>query len=226
MRILVVEDEPRLAEDIRRSLDAAGFVTEHAEDGESAWMLGDTEDYAAVILDLSLPKLDGLSVLKKWRRGGRDTPVVILTARSSWSERVDGIDAGADDYLSKPFQMEELIARLHAVLRRSTGHPSSQFSVGPVVIDARQMRVSVEGRPVALSPLEYRALVYLAHHQGRVVANHELSEHVYGADHHKDANTLEVLIGRLRRKLGAPVIETRRGFGYIIAESGDGEPIA
>ncbi|MEO1494571.1 MAG: response regulator transcription factor [Pseudomonadota bacterium] len=219
MRILIVEDEARLAEDIARALGAVGFVTEHASDGEEASFLCETEDYAAVILDLGLPGLDGLSVLKRLRSAGIDTPVVILTARSSWTERVDGIDAGADDYLVKPFQMEELIARLHAVMRRSAGKASSQVTIGPVVLDARRMQVSVDGTPVSLTPLEYRALAFLIYNSGRVVPPHELGEHVYGVDGLKEANTLEVLIGRLRRKLGVPVVQTRRGYGYIIEET-------
>ncbi|MEL6318810.1 MAG: response regulator transcription factor [Pseudomonadota bacterium] len=222
MRVLVVEDEPRLAADVAAALQGAGFVAETAADGETAWFLGDTEDYAAVILDLGLPKLDGLTVLKRWRAAGRETPVLILTARASWTERVDGIDAGADDYLPKPFQIEELLARLHAVLRRAAGKSSSVLSAGPVTLDARQMRVRVDGAPIALSPLEYRALACLLYNAGRVVGAQELAEHVYGEDG-RDQNTLDVLLGRLRKKLGVKLIETRRGFGYIVAaEEGDG----
>jgi DNA-binding response OmpR family regulator len=223
MRILVVEDEPKLTEDICRVLKASGFVPEWSADGEDAWFLGDTEYYAAVILDLGLPTMDGLSILRKWRQNGRKMPVLILTARASWTERVDGIDAGADDYLAKPFHMEELMARLHAILRRSAGQSSSHLSVGPLTLDARQMRVSVDGMPIALTPLEYRALAYLMHHQNRVVPPHELGEHVHGIDAERDSNALEVLIGRLRRKLGVKVIETRRGYGYIICSEEGGE---
>ncbi|MGI9352070.1 MAG: response regulator transcription factor [Rhizobiaceae bacterium] len=218
MRILVVEDEPRLAGDVVRVLTAAGFVVEVADNGEDAWFLGDTEDYAGIILDLGLPKLDGLSVLKRWREGGMETPVLILTSRASWNERVTGIDAGADDYLPKPFQMEELIARLHAIIRRSAGKSTSAITLGPLTVDARQMKVMVEGVPVSLTPLEYRALTHLMYNAGTVIAPHELVEHVYGAGTDREANTLEVLIGRLRKKLGASLIETRRGFGYIIPE--------
>ena len=217
MRILIVEDEPKLADDLARALDGAGFVTEHAGDGEDAWFLCETEEYAGVILDLGLPKLDGLTVLKRLRGAGIETPVLILTARGSWTERVDGIDAGADDYLAKPFQMEELIARLHAILRRSAGKASSQMAIGSVTLDARQMRASVDGSAVNLTPLEYRALAFLMYNAGRVVPPHELGDHVYGVDGLREANTLEVLMGRLRRKLGTPLIETRRGYGYIIA---------
>jgi two-component system, OmpR family, response regulator len=216
MRILVVEDEPKLADDICRVLKASGFIPECASDGEDAWFLGDTEYYAGVILDLTLPKMDGLSVLRKWRQDRRSTPILILTARASWTERVDGIDAGADDYLAKPFHMEELLARLHAIVRRSAGQSTSQLIAGPLVLDARQMRVCVDGMPVALTPLEYRALAYLMHHKSRVVSPFELSEHVYVIDAEKDSNALEVLIARLRRKLGVQVIETRRGYGYTI----------
>jgi len=216
MRILVVEDEPKLADDICRVLKASGYVPECAYDGEEAWFLGDTEYYAAIILDLSLPKMDGLSVMRKWRQNGRPTPILILTARASWTERVDGIDAGADDYLAKPFHMEELLARLRAIVRRSAGQSSSQLLAGPVTLDARQMRVCVEGMPISLTPLEYRAFTYLMHHKKRVVPPHELSEHVYGIDAERESNALEVLIARLRRKLGVQIIETRRGYGYII----------
>lgn len=223
MRILLVEDEDALAQDLARALAAAGYVPEIAADGETAWFLGDTEDFSAVILDLGLPQLDGLSILKRWRASGVETPVLILTARDGWSERVDGIDAGADDYIPKPFQMEELLARLRAVLRRAAGRANPVIAIGRTVVDPRQMRISVDGAPVALSALEYRAVAYLAHHRGRVVPIHELAEHVYGVDD-KGANTVEVLIGRARKKLGVELIETRRGFGYIIpAEGSDGE---
>ena len=218
VRILVVEDEPALAEDVKAALEQAGFTVELCADGEAAWFMGDVEEYAAILLDLGLPKLDGLSVLKRWRQAGRNTPVVILTARGAWSERVEGIDAGADDYLPKPFQTEELLARLHAVLRRSAGKASSVLSAGRVVVDARRMRVTVDGRAVALTPLEYRALAYLLYHAGRVVPAAELVDHVYGGDAARGQNTLDVLLGRLRKKVGAEVIETRRGFGYVIEE--------
>ncbi|MBX2854727.1 MAG: response regulator transcription factor [Rhodobacteraceae bacterium] len=218
MRILVVEDEAALAEDVRTALEQAGFTVELCADGETAWFKGDVEEYAAIILDLGLPTLDGLSVLKRWRQAGRSTPVLILTARGGWSERVEGIDAGADDYLPKPFQTEELIARLHAILRRSAGKASSVLSAGRVVVDARRMRVTVDGKAVALTPLEYRALAYLLYHAGRVVPAVELVDHVYGGDDARGQNTLDVLLGRLRRKVGAGVIVTHRGFGYVVEE--------
>ncbi len=219
MRVLIVEDEPKLAADVGRVLESAGFVPEVADDGEEAWFLGSTEDYAAVVLDLGLPSIDGLTILKRWREAAVETPVLILTARASWRERVAGIDAGADDYLSKPFQMEELVARLHAIVRRAAGKSSSLIEVGPVALDARQMRVTVNGARVNLSSLEYRALTYLIYNAGRVIPAHELNEHVYGIGAERGNNTLEVLIGRLRRKLGAKLIETRRGYGYVIASN-------
>ncbi|MBV6488196.1 MAG: response regulator transcription factor [Pseudorhodoplanes sp.] len=218
MRVLVVEDDRRIAADIARALQAAGYIVDAVRDGEEAWFRGDTEDYGAVVLDLGLPGMDGLSVLKRWRANGRHMPVLILTARGSWSERVEGIDAGADDYLPKPFRMEELLARLRSIVRRSAGHASSVLQAGAVTLDERQMKVTLDGVPVALSPLEYRLIAYLLHHRGRVVSQLELSENVYGHDEMHDSNAVEVLIGRLRKKIGAELIETRRGFGYLIPE--------
>jgi two-component system OmpR family response regulator len=219
MRVLLVEDDRRIASDVARALKAAGYVVETVSDGEEAWFRGDTEDYGAIVLDLGLPGMDGLSVLKRWRANGRATPVLILTARGSWAERVDGIDGGADDYLPKPFRMEELLARLRSIIRRSAGHASSVVTSGDLTLDERQMKVSVRGVPVALSPLEYRLVAYLLLHRGRVVPQHELDENVYGHGEEHDSNALEVLIGRVRKKLGNELIETRRGFGYIVAES-------
>ena len=219
MRLLLVEDDRRIASDIEGALKAAGYVVETVRDGEEAWFLGDTEDYGAVILDLGLPGMDGLAVLKRWRANGRHMPVLILTARASWAERVDGIDAGADDYLPKPFRMEELLARLRSIIRRTAGHASSVVSYGDITLDERQMKVSMRGVPVALSPLEYRLVVYLLTHRGRVVPQHELEENVYGHGEDHDSNALEVLIGRVRKKLGPGLIETRRGFGYLVPET-------
>ena len=219
MRVLLVEDDRRIASDVARALEAAGYVVETVRDGEEAWFRGDTEDYGAVILDLGLPGMDGLAVLKRWRANGRHMPVLILTARASWAERVDGIDAGADDYLPKPFRIEELLARLRSIIRRSAGHSSSVVSAGDITLDERQMKVSVRGVPITLSPLEYRLVAYLLRHRGRVVSQHELDENVYGHGEDHDSNVLEVLIGRVRKKLGADVIETRRGFGYIVPET-------
>ena len=219
MRLLLVEDDRRIAADVEGALKAAGYVVETARDGEEAWFLGDTEDYGAVILDLGLPGMDGLAVLKRWRANGRTMPVLILTARGSWAERVDGIDAGADDYLPKPFRMEELLARLRSIVRRSAGHASSLVVAGDIELDERQMKVTVRGVPVALSPLEYRLVAYLLRHRGRVVSQHELDENVYGHGEDHDSNALEVLVGRVRKKLGPESIETRRGFGYLVPEA-------
>lgn len=219
MRVLVVEDDRRIAADLVRALEGAGHVVEVARDGEEAWFRGDTEDYAAIILDLGLPGMDGLAVLKRWRQNGRSTPVLVLTARGSWAERVDGIDAGADDYLPKPFRMEELLARLRSIVRRSAGHASPVVRVGDVTLDERQMKVSLRGVAVTLSPLEYRLAAYLLLHCGRVVSQQELSENIYGQDDAHDSNAIEVLVGRVRKKLGPGVIETKRGFGYLVPET-------
>ena len=216
MRLLLLEDDDRIARDVMATLKAAGYSVERETDGEEGWFKGDTEDYDAVILDLGLPSLDGLTILKRWRANGRTMPVLILTARGSWSERVDGIDSGADDYLPKPFHMEELLARLRAILRRAAGQSSPILTHGQISLDTRQMRVSVNGVPVAFTPQEYRLFSYLMHHAGRVVPHSELIDHLYSHDSDKDANAVEVLIGRIRRKLAVDVIETRRGFGYII----------
>ncbi|EHR00281.1 response regulator transcription factor [Bradyrhizobium sp. WSM471] len=218
MRVLLVEDDPRIASDVSHTLEASGYVVETAGNGEDAWFLGDTEDFGAVILDLGLPGMDGLAVLKRWRANGRQMPVLILTARGSWAERVDGIDAGADDYLPKPFRMEELLARLRSIVRRSAGHGSSFLTAGEITLDERQMKVTRRGVPIALSPLEYRLIAHLLRNRGRVVSQQEIDENVYGHGEDHDSNTLEVLIGRVRKKLGAEAIETRRGFGYLIPE--------
>lgn len=218
MRILIVEDENKIAALIADVLTAEGLIPEIATDGEEGWFLGSTERYAAAILDIGLPKRDGLSVLRHWRNEGLDMPVILLTARANWNERVEGIDAGADDYLGKPFQMEELVARLRALLRRSSGQKATTLEAGPLRMDLRQMRVSVDGRPLKVTPLEYRLLNYLLHHRGQVVGQEELVENIYYRDQYPDSNAVEVLVARLRRKIGGGVIETRRGFGYVIAE--------
>ncbi|TCU67410.1 winged helix family two component transcriptional regulator [Bradyrhizobium sp. R2.2-H] len=218
MRLLLVEDDRRIAADVEKALRAAGYVVETVRNGEEAWFRGDTEDYGAVVLDLGLPGMDGLAVLKRWRANGRSMPVLILTARGSWAERVDGIDAGGDDYLPKPFRMEELLARLRSIVRRSAGHASPRIVAGDVELDERQMKVTLRGVPVALSPLEYRLIAFLLHHRGRVVSQQELDENVYGHGEDHESNALEVLVGRVRRKLGADLIETRRGFGYLVPE--------
>ena len=218
MRVLLVEDDKKIAADITYSLEGAGYLVETVSNGEEAWFRGDTEDYGAIILDLGLPKLDGLSVLKRWRTNGRRVPVLVVTARGSWAERVDGIDAGADDYLPKPFRVEELLARLRSIVRRSAGHASSVVNVSDVTLDERQMKICMHGVPIAMSPLEYRLAAYLMLHRGRVVSQQELSENIYGQDDTRDSNAIEVLVGRVRKKLGAELIETRRGFGYLVPE--------
>lgn len=217
MRVLLVEDDRRIATDVARPLEAAGYLVETISKGEEAWFRGDTEDYGAIILDLGLPGMDGLAVLKRWRAAGREMPVLILTARGSWAERVDGIDSGADDYLPKPFRVEELLARLRAIVRRSAGYASPVVEAGEITLDERQMKITLRGVPVSLSPLEYCLVAYLLRHRGRVVPQHELDENVYGPGEDHDSNVLEVLIGRVRKKLGAGSIETRRGFGYLIS---------
>ena len=220
MRILVVDDEPRISADIVAALTAAGYVADIATDGEHAWFRGDTEVYDLVILDLGLPKMDGLSVLRRWREARRHMPVLILTARGAWPERVEGIDAGADDYLAKPFRMEELIARVRALIRRSSGHGAPVIEAGDLSLDTRHMQVLRRGVPVSLSPLEYRLMAYLIHQKGRIVSPAELIDHLYGDGDAREANALEAVIARLRRKLGPDAVETRRGFGY----AAPGEP--
>ncbi|OUS04163.1 DNA-binding response regulator [Rhodobacterales bacterium 52_120_T64] len=218
MRILIVEDEEKIASSINEALTHSGFIPEIATDGEDAWFRGSTEVYSAAILDIGLPKLDGLSVLKNWRNEQVSMPVILLTAKGSWAERVDGIDAGADDYLVKPFHMEELIARLWALLRRSTAEKKTQLQAGSLVLDTRQMRVTVDGALIKVTPLEFKLLNYLLHHRGRVVSQEELATNIYFQDQEPGSNAVEVLLGRLRRKLKTDVIKTRRGFGYVIDE--------
>lgn len=216
MRILIVEDDVQIAAEVQRALEAAGYVAEVSHDGEDAWFRAETQAYDAIVLDLGLPRLDGISVLKRLRQAEVSTPVLILTARDSWMEKVDGIDAGADDYLTKPFHTEELLARLGAVLRRLAGRDTPMLKAGEIAIDTRRMRVVVAGRPVPLSPLEYRLLRYLVHNSNRMVSKAELAEHVYSDDTEPDSNTLEVVVGRIRRKMGADLVRTQRGFGYIV----------
>jgi two-component system, OmpR family, response regulator len=221
MRLLVVEDDPDLNRQLCTALTDAGYAVDKAFDGEEGHYLGESEPYDAVVLDLGLPKMDGISVLESWRRGGKDTPVLILTARDRWSEKVQGFDAGADDYVAKPFHMEEVLARIRALLRRAAGHASSELSCGPVRLDTRTSRVTVDGNPVRLTSHEYRLLAYLMHHNGRVVSRTELVEHLYDQDFDRDSNTIEVFVGRLRKKLGIDVIQTIRGLGYRINPPGD-----
>ena len=223
MRILVVEDEPSLGRLLADSLAEAGYAVDLAVDGEEGHFLGDTEPYDAVVLDLGLPILDGLSVLKRWRADGRTMPVLILTARDRWREKVEGIDAGADDYVAKPFRMEEVLARLRALIRRAAGHAVAELQCGPVTVDTRSGRVAVDGRPVKLTAQEFKVLSYLIHHVDKVISRTELTEHIYDQDFDRDSNTIEVFIGRLRKKLGADVIATERGLGYRMSAPSDAD---
>jgi two-component system OmpR family response regulator len=218
MRLLVVEDDPDLNRQIVGALTDAGYVVDKAMDGEEGHFLGDTEPYDAVVLDLGLPVIDGVSVLEKWRRSGKKMPVLILTARDRWSDKVAGFDAGADDYVAKPFHMEEVLARIRALLRRSAGHATSEISCGPLMLDTKSARVTVDGSAVKLTSLEFRLLAYLMHHKGKVVSRTELVEHLYDQDFDRDSNTIEVFVGRLRKKLGVDVLHTIRGMGYCISE--------
>jgi len=221
MRLLVVEDDPDINRQLVGALQDAGYVVDSARDGEECHHLGDTEPYDAVVLDLGLPVIDGVSILEKWRRAGRKMPVLILTARDRWSDKVAGFDAGADDYVAKPFHMEEVLARLRALLRRSAGHASSEITCGPVMLDTKGARVTVNGTAVKLTSLEFRLLAYLMHHKGKVVSRTELVEHLYDQDFDRDSNTVEVFVGRLRKKLGADVLHTVRGMGYCVSDAGD-----
>lgn len=222
MRLLVVEDDKDLNRQIVSALSQAGYAVDRAFDGEEGWFLGDTEPYDAVILDLGLPKKDGVSVLSEWRRAGHAMPVLILTARDRWSDKVQGFDAGADDYVTKPFHIEEILARLRALLRRAAGHATSELWCGPVRLDTRAARVSVDGVEVKLTSHEYRLLAYLMHHAGRTVSRGELVEHLYEQDFDRDSNTIEVFVGRLRKKLGVDIIQTVRGLGYrLTAPNGE-----
>jgi two-component system OmpR family response regulator len=216
MRILVVEDEASLARQLTSSIAEAGYAVDQAADGERADFLARTEQYDAMVLDLGLPKIDGLTLLRNWRDAGLVTPVLVLTARGSWHEKVQGIDGGADDYMSKPFRIEEVLARLRALMRRASGQVTPELSAGRVTLDPRRARVTLDGTPVKLTSHEFRVLSYLMHHRGRVVSQAELIEHIYAQDFDRDSNTVEVFVARLRRKLGASFIETRRGLGYRI----------
>ncbi len=216
MRILIVEDEASLAKQLASSIAEAGYAVDHAGDGERADFLAKTEQYDAIVLDLGLPKIDGLTLLRKWRDAGLVTPVIVLTARGSWHEKVRGIDGGADDYVSKPFRIEEVLARLRALMRRASGHVTPELRAGSLTLDPRSSRVTLDGAPVKLTSHEFRVLSYLMHHRGRVVSQAELTEHIYAQDFDRDSNTVEVFIARLRRKLGASFIETVRGLGYRI----------
>ena len=216
MRLLVVEDDKTLNQQIVSALEGAGYAVDHAHDGEEGQFLGETEPYDCVILDLGLPKTDGVTLLGNWRRAGLRMPVIILTARDRWSDKVSGFDAGADDYVTKPFHMEELLARVRALLRRAAGHTTSEIACGPVSLDTRSGRVLVDGAAIKLTSHEYRLLSYLMHHKGRIVSRGELTEHLYDQDFDRDSNTIEVFVGRLRKKLGVDIIQTVRGLGYLV----------
>lgn len=216
VRVLVVEDESQLAHQLAAALSGAGYAVDHAGDGARADYLAQTERYDAVVLDLGLPEVDGLTLLRRWRETGLAVPVIVLTARGSWHEKVQGIDSGADDYVSKPFRMEEVLARLRGLIRRASGQVTPEIRCGNVALDARLARVTLDGTPVKLTSHEFRVLSYLMHHRGRVVSQSELTEHIYAQDFDRDSNTVEVFVARLRRKLGATFIETVRGLGYRI----------
>ncbi len=220
MRLLVVEDDRDLNRQLVTALEQAGYAVDKAFDGEEGFFLGETEPYDAVVLDLGLPGRDGISVLSEWRKIGRKMPVLILTARDRWSDKVRGFDSGADDYVAKPFHMEEILARLRALVRRSAGLASSELACGPVRLDTKAGRVLVEGNPIKLTSHEFRLLSYLMHHTGRVISRTELVEHLYDQDFDRDSNTIEVFVGRLRKKLGVDVIQTIRGLGYLVVEPG------
>jgi two-component system, OmpR family, response regulator len=214
MRILVVEDDENLNRQLTEALGEAGYVVDKAFDGEEGHFLGDTEPYDAVVLDIGLPEMDGITVLEKWREANRAMPVLILTARDRWSDKVAGIDAGADDYVTKPFHIEEVLARVRALIRRAAGHASSDLVCGPVRLDTKASKATVNGTALKLTSHEYRLLSYLMHHMGDVVSRTELTEHLYDQDFDRDSNTIEVFVGRLRKKMGVDMIETVRGLGY------------
>jgi two-component system, OmpR family, response regulator len=223
LRVLIVEDEIRLSRQLAKALTDAGYAVDCAIDGEQADYLANTGQYDAIILDLGLPKTDGLTLLRRWREAGIFAPVLILTARGSWHEKVQGIDSGADDYVAKPFRMEEVLARIRALIRRASGLANAELRCGPLALDARTARVSVGGSPVKLTSHEFRVLSYLMHHSGQVVSRAELTEHIYAQDFDRDSNTVEVFIARLRRKVGASFIETVRGLGYRMREPSAGD---
>jgi two-component system OmpR family response regulator len=218
MRILVVEDDKDLNRQVAEALTDAGYVVDRAYDGEEGHFLGDTEPYDAVVLDIGLPQMDGISVVERWRRDGRKMPVLMLTARDRWSDKVAGIDAGADDYVAKPFHIEEVLARLRALIRRAAGHASSELTCGPLRLDTKSSKADIDGRTLKLTSHEFRLLAYLMHHMDEVVSRTELVEHLYDQDFDRDSNTIEVFVGRLRKKMGIDLIETVRGMGYRMRE--------
>jgi len=221
VRVLVVEDDPDLSRQLITALTDAGYAVDSAADGEEGYFLGETEPYDVVVLDVGLPKIDGISVLEQWRRANRNMPVIILTARDRWSDKVAGMDAGADDYVAKPFHMEELLARIRAQVRRSAGHARAEIECGDLRLDTKTARITLNGQPIRLTSHEYRLLAYLMHHNGRVVSRTELVEHLYDQDFDRDSNTIEVFIGRLRKKIPSDMIKTVRGLGYRLSKDGD-----
>ena len=218
MRVLIVEDEPNLGQQLKNTLESAGYAIDLATDGEEGHYLGSNENYDAVVLDLGVPEIDGLTVLDRWRKEGKTMPVLVLTARDSWSDKVAGLDAGADDYVAKPFQTEELIARLRALIRRASGNASSELIAGDIRLDTRSGKVTRAGEAVKLTAQEYKLLSYLLHHKGKVVSRTELIEHIYDQDFDRDSNTIEVFVTRIRKKLGQDVITTIRGLGYSLED--------
>lgn len=218
MKVLLAEDDDRIAETLVAALGKSGFDVSRESDGEAAWFRGDTENFDVIILDLGLPQMDGLTALKRWRRDGRDMPVLILTARGQWEERVEGIEAGADDYVVKPFHALEIVARLRALIRRSKGLASSRIPFGKYELDMRLMQVTEGGIPMDLTPQEFRLMTYLLHNRGRVVSQLEITEHIYQQDFERESNAVEVLVARLRKRLGHDVVKTRRGFGYMLGD--------
>ena len=221
VRALIIEDDPDLNRQLVSALTDAGFAVDKAFDGEEGYFLGETEPYDIIILDIGLPKMDGISILEQWRRAEKKMPVIILTARDRWSDKVAGMDAGADDYLAKPFHMEELLARIRAQVRRASGHAKSEIECGPVRLDTKSARVTCGGQQIKLTSHEYRLLAYLMHHNGRVVSRTELVEHLYDQDFDRDSNTIEVFIGRLRKKIPGDIIQTVRGLGYRMSDMPD-----
>jgi len=218
MRVLIAEDDDRIAEILTTSLGKAGFGVERERDGEIAWYRGDTEAFDAVVLDLGLPQMDGITILKRWRSAGRLTPVLILTARGQWEERVDGIEAGADDYVVKPFHVQEIVARLRALVRRANGVATPRIAFGRFLLDLRTMEVTADGMPMDLTPQEFKLISYLVHRRGQVISQLEITEHIYNQDYERESNAVEVLVARVRKRLGADVIKTRRGFGYALGD--------
>ena len=218
MKVLVAEDDERIADVLESALSRSGFEVHREQDGETVWYRADTEDFDAIILDLGLPQMDGLTVLKRWRRGGLETPVLILTARGQWEERVEGIEAGADDYVVKPFHALEIVARIRALIRRSKGVATPRIPFGKYELDMRSMQVTEDGLPMDLTPQEFRLMAYLLHNRGRTISQLEITEHIYRQDFERDSNAVEVLVARLRKRLGHDVVKTRRGFGYTLGD--------